>query len=233
LFTLEVQALFDEWLADVAASRSAMLDRRDQIFARHIVEATRQLALSQGPGRFSVAVFVGTGHVPGVVRRVREALGINVDHEPIDIDEIIKQALWAVDRTSDMSVRRQIMEFVNAHAVAVVETELPNSIARYAALVDEVRNAARQGRQIVFFAEFDASLLVEALSAIRNAGLYDAFKTALAHHVFRRGEAYEQLDPEAEAIRLFPFFFMGPAGLIIAKLNERDVPVLFLQSSER
>lgn len=95
-----------------------------------------------------------------------------------------------------------------------------------------MRLAARQGQHIVFFSEYDAVMLVDNLAELRLSDRFEGLKRALATNPLRRGSAYEGLDPEAEAVRLFPFFHFGPAGLLFAKLDEQTIPAPFLRAME-
>lgn len=244
------------------AAAPMFIDRRNEIFARRVAETTRQLEAEFGADGFSVFVFTGAAHVPGVTRLLREALAIDTDAPPVDIGRAFEQALAGVEVGAKIDPSVQLREALNAlipdadvgpvrirsdvhspffDTVRVVDPEFfmglvtdyepssPVSIARYAAVVEEVRQLARAGRRIVFFTELDALTLVDTLRDIHRERRFETFRSGLAALPERASaelsgtagtsdDASATLD--AYAARLFPYFHAGPAALLFAKLDE-------------
>jgi hypothetical protein len=119
LLTPDGRELFESLIHLSPVAQRAVIDNRDEVFARRITEVVHELEVSLGGDDFSVFVFIGTAHVPGVTRRVREALGIDTDGEPLDLDAAVSRALARVDPEAEASVRSQLHELVNDGVVDV------------------------------------------------------------------------------------------------------------------
>lgn len=253
------RVLLERRLDETRAASPRVIDRRDEVFALRVAETTRLLEAEFGADGFAVFVFTGAAHVPGVARLLRAALGIDVDAPPVDIAPAFEQALGQIDLGSEVDMRVQLQEALNAlipdadvgpvrvrsdvHSpffdtarvvdpkffmglVYGYERSSPVSIARYAAVVEEVRQVAREGRRIVFFTELDALTLVDTLVDVHNARRFETFKKGLAKLPGRNrpsapGAALP--DIEADAVHLFPYFHAGPVALLFAKLDEATI----------
>jgi hypothetical protein len=119
LLTPDGRELFESLIHRTPVAQRAIIDDRDEVFARRITEVVHQLEASLGGGDFSVFVFIGAGHVPGVTRRVREALGIDTDGEPLDLGAAVSRALARIDQEAEASVRSQFYELANDGIVDV------------------------------------------------------------------------------------------------------------------
>jgi len=250
-------ALCEAMLDTFAASRTTLIDRRDEISARRIVATTRRLESEFGAGEVDVIVFVGAAHLTGVAHRVRQALGIAADAQSVDMDDLRRQALEEFDQESETSLSVQVRDFMNeclpdvdigpvrlrgnfhsrllgvyrhlepalvAGLALYSDSEPPRSVDPYESVVDEVRELVIAGRQVVFFAEYDASTLVKQLSDVMSGQRFEVFKQHLAAHPRMEGEAPTGPALEAEAVRLFPFVHDGPSSLLFAKLDQATVP---------
>jgi hypothetical protein len=121
-------------------------------------------------------------------------------------------------------------ELVSMAALAAVD--YPVSIARYNSLVDEVRQLVLDGKFVVFFAELEATTLVESLADLRRERRFDTFVEGLAEQ--RDDNTHLQGDSAWEqALRLFPFFHVGPPGMLFVMLDEATLAPPFLRALEK
>ena len=111
-----------------------------------------------------------------------------------------------------------------------LERDYAVSIARYAALVDEVRALVRDGKDVVFMVELDATDLINSHADVLREERFLQLKVLLAADVLRDRAIEERTPDEVDghAARIFPFFLIGPSALLLAKLDPTTIaePIL-------